>query len=327
MSFVASIGGLAFSCSGEAADSTGLALGHPGLGLDTAGLGMVERFAFEYWPASGRVEPEVVALVPVSQLEKESRWPVAPDWELQFLDGSGAVVHVEELHARPDSSGASQELSAHVRVRPAYERFRMSRGGQIVAEFAGSGAAPVLHSVMAHMPDLRFPVTYGKPAQVRFSWTACDPDAGTLTQSTYYAPSGAGSYRVIGQTTTEPQPDDPQTATTTAASDNGFVDYRLPTAADTSAPRVFNHLETPWNSSAPSAPTSWSWSPTACAGAQPHPKSSSWAIPPSGPSSGHPKTAPPTEATTRSCPAAQQTEHSPATGKDCLPTCSAGTAT
>lgn len=123
----------------------------------------------------------------------------------------------------------------------------MSRGGQIVAEFSGSGTAPVLHGVTVHIPDLRYPVNYGRPAQVRFSWTACDPDADTLTQSTYYAPDGADTYRLIGRTTTEPQPDAPQAATTTVIYDNGFVDYSVPVAADTSAPRVFNHLEKPWN--------------------------------------------------------------------------------
>lgn len=247
----ASAGGaavFAFSCGNGAEVGRGLPQGHPGLDLDVEALGMVEQFVFWYFPANFQVASQGVQLVPESLLGDWSSWPAVDDHVLEFLDGSGEVVHTEALGVTLTIADTRQDWSAVVVRRPAYRSLRIRRGDQIAAEFASSPGAPVLESLNTHVPDPRFPVTYGVPARVRFSWVACDPDADPLLQSTYYSSDGGHGYRLIEQTITEPRPQDPNTTTTAApVSDNGVADYSAPSAADTSAPLEYGHLEKVWN--------------------------------------------------------------------------------
>ena len=238
----------AFSCGDGAEIGGGMPQGHPGLDLDVEDLGMAEHFVFWYFPANFQVHSQGVQLLPESLLGDWSSWPAVDNHVLEFLDGSGEVVHTEELLITLTMADTRQDWSAIVFRRPAYASLRVRRGDQIAAEFHSSPGAPVLGSLMAHVPDPRFPVTYGVPARVRFSWVACDPDADPLMQSTYYSSDGGDGYRLIEQTITEPQPQNPNTTTTTApVSDNGVVDYSVPSAADTSAPLEYSHLEMVWN--------------------------------------------------------------------------------
>ena len=238
----------AFSCGNGSEVGGDLPQGHWGLDLDAEDLGMVEHFAFWYFPANFQVDSQGVQLVPESVLGDWSSWPEVDGHVLEFLDGSGEVVHAEALRARLMSTDTREDWNAVVVRRPAYVSLRIRRGDETVAEFASSPGAPVVGSLMTHVPDPRDPVTYGVPARVRFSWVACDPDADPLMQRTYYSSDGSSGYRLIEQTITEPRPQDPNTTTTTApVSDNGVADYSVPSAADTSAPLEYSHLERVWN--------------------------------------------------------------------------------
>ena len=226
----------------------GLPQGHGGSGFDGRGAGMVEVFAGSHYPSDNRSTLQPVRLVPASALSGWAEQPVLEGLVLELLDRDGAVVHSEPVRGRLRASSMIQRWEARIAVRPAYASLRILHGGRSIAEASGSDNPPQLGGVRADLSEALRPPEHGLPSQVLFRWTACDPDADTLSQYTYYSSDGAAGYQLVDETLTRHRPDDPTTTTTTIIyDDNHRVDYRVPGVADTSQPRRYTHFEQPWN--------------------------------------------------------------------------------
>lgn len=235
--------------------------GHGGSGFDGRGAGMVEVFAGAYRGPGSESALEPVQLVPESALSGWVERPVVEGYVLELLDRDGAVVHAEPVRGRLREDPLLLQWEMHIADRPAFEGYRIRHDGRSIVEASASAGPPQLGGLRADLSEaLRDPGGYRLPG-VLFYWTACDPDADTLYQYTYYSSDRAAGYQLVDDTVTLHRPDDP--TTTTIIYDDPFVPYSVPLSvrdaadtfrprrythdADTSRPGRYLHAERPWN--------------------------------------------------------------------------------